>query len=174
MRARAGAWGRWPVILFLALWGCDDADSGNAAYAPLVAFDTIDVAILAEADTTRITAELADNADRRAYGLMERSDLAEGHGMLFVYPNTLEPTGSFWMYRTQVPLDIAFLDPDGTIVAILAMDPCRSPNPELCRTYSPGVPYRGALEVPQGFLERRGIAAGDRVIPAPRDVPAAP
>lgn len=154
------------------LWACDDTDSGSAAYDPLVAFDTIEVVILAGADTTRITAELADTGARRAYGLMERADLPESHGMLFVYPNTQESTGGFWMYLTRVPLDIAFLDPDGTIVAILAMDPCRSPNPDLCHGYSPGVPYRGALEVRQGFLERNGIATGHRVIPAPRDVPA--
>lgn len=171
MHAWAGArW--WCALVLLVLCACDDTESPGPAYDPLVAFDTIDVAILAGADTTRITAELADNGARRAYGLMERADLPESHGMLFVYPTTQPPTGGFWMYLTLVPLDIAFLDADGTIVAILAMDPCRSPNPDLCRGYSPGVPYRGALEVRQGFLERHGIATGDRVVPAPRDVPA--
>lgn len=169
MSAGAGAWW-WPAVL-LVLMACD-TDSGSPANDPLVVFDTIEVAILAGADTTRITAELADNGARRGYGLMERADVPESHGMLFVYPNTQAPTNGFWMYLTLVPLDIAFLDADGTIVAILAMDPCRSPNPDLCRGYSPGVPYRGALEVRQGFLERHGIATGDRVIPAPGDVPA--
>lgn len=171
MSAWTGAWW-WSALFLLVLLSCDDTDSGSPANDPLVVFDTIDVAILTGADTTRITAELADTRARRAYGLMERTDLPESHGMLFVYPDTQAPTAGFWMYLTLVPLDIAFLDADGTIVAIRAMDPCRSPNPDLCWGYSPGVPYRGALEVRQGFLERHGIATGDRFIPAPRDVPA--
>jgi uncharacterized membrane protein (UPF0127 family) len=139
-----------------------------------VTFDTTAVAIFTGEDTVRITAELANDDDRRAYGMMERPTLPEEHGMLFVYPETLEPTGAFWMYRTRVPLDIAFLDAEGRIVSILAMDPCTSPNPQLCRRYSPGVPYRGALEVAQGFFARRGVEVGDRVAPAPGEVAAAP
>lgn len=105
---------------------------------------------------------------------MERPGIGEYHGMLFVYPETVEPTGSFWMYRTLIPLDIAFLDRDGVIEAILAMDPCTSPNSDLCRRYSPGVSYRGALEMRQGFFDRDGIEPGDGVAPAPGDVSAAP
>lgn len=164
------------VLGLLAGWGCEAPvpQSENGTYEPLVAFDTIPAAIVSDDDTVRITAELANTADRRAYGLMERPTLPEDHGMIFVYPETLTPTGQFWMYRTRVALDIGFLDETGRIVAILAMDPCPSPNPDVCRRYSPGIPYRGALEVPQGFFERHGLGVGDRVIPAPADLPVEP
>lgn len=161
------------ALVLVGAWGCGEADPEVGEFQPLVTFDTVSAAIVSGDDTTRITAELADTGDRRAYGLMERPDLPEDHGMLFVYPSTLGPTGSFWMYRTRVPLDIAFLDADGRIVSIMPMAPCTSPNPELCRHYSPGVPYRGALEVRQGFFERHGIGVGDQVIPAPGDISAA-
>lgn len=177
-------WGQVAGIVTLAVGvvaavGCETRESeswsaGNGGYEPLVSFDTIDVAVVRGGDTVRITAELANDEDRRAYGLMERPALGESHGMIFVYPETLTPTGQFWMYRTRFPLDIAFLDEGGEIVAILGMEPCPSPNPELCRHYSPGVPYRGALEVGRGFFQRHGIGVGDRVVPAPGELPAVP
>ena len=153
-------------------WGCEEPAPEPDEWEPLVAFDTIPALIVSGDDTVRITAELANTDDRRSYGLMERPELPEDHGMIFVYPETLRPTGQFWMYRTRVPLDIAFLDEAGEIVAILAMDPCPSPNPDVCRRYSPGLPYRGALEVGQGFFERHGVGVGDRVVPPPGELPA--
>lgn len=163
-----------PLLFMLALAACGDAGSDVESFDPLVAFDTMEAVIHAGSDTIAITVELADTGERRSYGLMERPDIGEGHGMLFAYPGTVEPTGSFWMYRTRVPLDIAFLDEDGVIGAVMAMDPCTSPNPELCRRYSPGIPYRGALEMRQGFFDQHGIEPGHRVVPGPGDVPAAP
>ena len=49
----------------------------------------------------------------------------------------------------------------------MAMQPCASPNPQLCRHYSPGVPFRGALEANLGYFERQGIGVGDVVEPIP-------
>lgn len=162
------------VVMVPALAGCGEAGSDMETFEPLVAFDTVEAAVLTASDTIAVTVELADTGDRRSYGLMERQDIGASHGMLFVYPETVQPTGSFWMYRTLVPLDIAFLDRDGVIVSMLAMDPCTSPNPEFCRRYSPGVPYRGALEMRQGFFEQHGVETGDRVVPAPGAVSATP
>ena len=165
-----------PLLLLLALVACEGPEENRDAppFTPLVSFDTIDAAIVTDGDTVPITAELANDPDRRAYGLMERPELPAGHGMIFVYPETLTPTGHFWMYRTLVPLDIAFLDEAGEIVSILSMEPCPSPNPDVCRRYSPNVPYRAALEVPRGFFDRHGISEGDRVLPPPTELPAVP
>lgn len=162
------------LLLGLFLAACGDGGSEAETFEPLVSFDTIPAAIHTSSDTIAITVELADTGERRAYGLMERPEIGEYHGMLFVYPETVEPTGSFWMYRTRIPLDIAFLDGGGVITAVLAMEPCTSPNPDLCRRYSPGVAYRAALEMRRGFFERHGVEPGDRVAPAPADVSAAP
>ncbi len=166
------------AMVAVAAWGagvgCDGSEPEPSAWEPLVAFDTIAAALVSVGDTVRITAELADTGERRSYGLMERDSLPAEHGMLFVYPETREPAGGFWMYRTRIPLDIAFLDEAGTIVAILGMQPCTSPNPELCRRYSPGVPYRGALEMAEGWFAGRGVEVGDRVVPAPGEVRALP
>jgi uncharacterized membrane protein (UPF0127 family) len=133
-------------------------------YEPLVEFDSAAARIVTETDTIRLRVDVADTDDRRAYGLMERAQLPEYQGMIFVYEEEQGPDNPFWMYRTLLPLDIAFLDDAGRIVAIRAMEPCPSPNPQLCRRYAPGVPYWSALEVGEGRLEQWGIEPGDRVI----------
>jgi len=99
--------------------------------------------------------------------LMERPSLPEDHGMLFVYDEVQPGSAGFWMYRTLIPLDIAYIDTGERIVAILPMDPCGSPNPAVCRLHPPGVPYLRALEVNRGHFARRGIGVGDRVVLLP-------
>lgn len=160
-------------LLLLALAGCEREDapaaSGDAGAAPLVAFDTTTVRIETGADTFHLSVEVAETESQRSYGLMDRESLQEDAGMLFVYSEPQDSTAGFWMYRTRVPLDIAFLDDQGRIVSILSMEPCPSPYPQVCRTYSPGTPYAAALEVNRGYFARRGITPGDRVVAAPAD-----
>jgi len=95
--------------------------------------------------------------------LMERRQLADTAGMLFVYDSVQPPDAGFWMYRTRIPLDIAYMDPAGRIRAIRHMAPCESAIPQACPTYPPGVPYQYALEVNGGFFARRRVAVGDSV-----------
>lgn len=152
------------ALVVVTGYGCDRPGGEPAEFAPAIAFDTAAVLVETETDTFRLSVELAETPEQKAYGLMERPHLPEEHGMLFLYAEP-QPAGSgFWMFRTRIPLDIAFLDDEGRIVAILAMEPCESPNPAVCRTYSPGVPYSAALEVNRGYFERRGVEVGDRVV----------
>ncbi len=152
------------VFVLMAVGACGRDAPAPEEFAPLVAFDTTAVRIETAADTFQLTAEIAETNDQRAYGLMERASLPEEHGMLFLYPELQGGDAGFWMYRTLIPLDIAFLDAEGRIIALRAMEPCGSPYPRVCRIYSPGVPYLSALEVGRGYFERRGIGVGDRVV----------
>ena len=68
------------------------------------------------------------------------------------------------MYRTRIPLDIAFADSSGSIVSVLAMQPCTYPVPDFCPKYSPGKGYRYALETNAGYFAAKGIAVGDRIV----------
>jgi uncharacterized protein len=112
----------------------------------------------ADGGPIELPVKLADTGARRAHGLMEVPDLPAGTGMLFTFDE--DRSGGFWMKDTLVPLDIAFVDSDGEVVAILAMEPCET---DPCEVYEPDAIYRTALEVPQGWFAAHGIAVGDRL-----------
>lgn len=148
-------------IAALALQGCGERpETAAAANERLLAFDSATVRLASNGDTLVLALELATTTDQQRLGLMERRQLAERAGMLFVYDSVQSPDAGFWMYRTRIPLDIAFLDDAGVIRAVRAMVPCTATIPEGCRTYAPGTPYRYALEVNAGALKRWGVVAG--------------
>jgi len=127
-------------------------------------FDTTVVEIVTARDTIEVRAEVAATDDQRALGLMERRQLGEYEGMWFVYPEVQDSTASFWMYRTRIPLDIAFVDSTGTIVSIRSMQPCDSPYPQSCPTYAAGARFQAALEMNQGFFASHQVGIGDRIV----------
>ncbi|MDR5865468.1 DUF192 domain-containing protein [Halomonas koreensis] len=111
----------------------------------------------------RLDAEVARSRAERGRGLMGRDRLAEGAGMLFLYPARQPARNGFWMYRTRIPLDIAFIDAEGRIVDIRRMTPCRAERAADCPVTRPDAPYRAALEVNAGYFAAHDIAIGDCV-----------
>ena len=111
-----------------------------------------------------VSVEIAATDAARERGLMYRTALADGHGMLFVFPTAAEH--AFWMKNTLIPLDLIFIAEDRHIVGIHAEAPPLSTAP-----IGVGAPSRYVLEVPGGFAARRGIAPGDVVelagVPSP-------
>tara|TARA_B100000242_G_scaffold287785_1_gene255123 strand:- start:71 stop:529 length:459 start_codon:yes stop_codon:yes gene_type:complete len=67
-------------------------------------------------ETVSIEAEVADEPNERALGLMNREKIDENKGMLFVYQYSSAP--QFWMKNTLVSLDILFSDYEGRIIKI--------------------------------------------------------
>jgi uncharacterized membrane protein (UPF0127 family) len=107
--------------------------------------------------------EAARTQAQRSKGLMERDHLEPEAGMLFLYRETQTSRNGFWMYRTRIPLDIAFLGEDGRIVTIATMQPCESSTPGDCPVTRPDGAYAAALEVNAGYFAERGIKEGDCV-----------
>jgi uncharacterized membrane protein (UPF0127 family) len=106
-------------------------------------------------ERVEVEAEIAEDEAKRRKGLMERTELAEDAGMLFVYDR--EQPLSFWMRNTVIPLSIAYIDAEGRIADIQDMQPLdETPHPS-------AEPARYALEVNQGFFEERGVEVGDEV-----------
>ena len=132
--------------------------------ATQVTFDTASAFVEADGQRIPLRVELATTVDQQSFGLMDRDSLPQDAGMVFLYEVPQPTDGSFYMYRTRIPLDIAFFDGTGRIVAILQMQPCVSPQPQQCELYSPGISYLGALEVNSGWLSQHGVEVGDRVI----------
>lgn len=100
--------------------------------------------------------ELAVNDADRQKGLMFRKELPEGRGMLFDFKHDQDV--SMWMRNTYIPLDMLFINSDGTIRRI-----AENTVPMSERTIPSGGPVRGVLEVIAGTAKKLGIAAGDRV-----------
>ncbi|GHA93192.1 DUF192 domain-containing protein [Modicisalibacter luteus] len=111
----------------------------------------------------RLNVEIARTTKERAFGLMERDRLAADAGMLFVYQQLQPPSTGFWMHRTRIPLDVAFIGAEGTIRAIDTMVPCGNDVNARCPTYQAGEPFQYALEVNAGFFEAHGVKVGDQV-----------
>lgn len=106
-----------------------------------------------------LTVEIANRSDQRQRGLMFRQSMNELAGMLFVFPG--DRSGGFWMRNTLIPLDIAYLGADGTVLEIVHGVPLS------LETLTPAQPYRYTLEVNAGWFERQGFGVGDVVaIPA--------
>lgn len=109
-----------------------------------------------------VEVEIADEPAEQTQGLMNRTELAEDRGMLFVFQS--ETTLSFWMKNTLIPLSVAYMDSGGRIVDIQRMEPVDKdqtiPNTALPR-YVSAEPAQYALEVNQGFFEEHGVEVGD-------------
>lgn len=111
-----------------------------------------------EGDEARFYVEVADEPQERSQGLMNRPELPLNQGMLFVFDE--QKPVSFWMKNTLIPLDIIFIDADGTVVAVETMQPCES---DPCTTYPSGAPALYALEVNAGQARQYNIVAGSTV-----------
>lgn len=153
------------VLGAFALVACRGNESANDQDQHVVSYDSSTVRLLTKRDTLRLRVELAKTQDQRTMGLMERHHLAEDAGMLFLFDSTQAPDAGFWMYRTRIPLDIAYVDSNGVIASIMAMAPCTATLAAGCPTYNPGVPYRFALEVNSGYFARHGVTVGSSIIP---------
>ncbi|OFV50976.1 DUF192 domain-containing protein [Oligella sp. HMSC09E12] len=99
--------------------------------------------------------EIAATNQSRQRGLMHRHVMAEERGMLFVFEQAERLC--FWMRNTYIPLSIAYLDKDATIIEIFDMQALDERS--VCST----APAQFALEVNQGWFERHQIQVGQRV-----------
>jgi hypothetical protein len=59
-----------------------------------------------------------------------------------------------WMRNTLIPLSVAFVEDDGTIVNILDMQPHDE------RSHCAKQPVRYALEMTQGWFSQKGVLPG--------------
>ena len=102
-----------------------------------------------------VHAEIADTPQSRGRGLMQRDRLCANCGMLFVF----EKAGRyrFWMKDTPLPLSIAFITADGSIINVAEMQPYT--------TDSHGAEGEAlyALEMNRSWFTRNGIKPGNKV-----------
>lgn len=103
-----------------------------------------------------LTVEIAELGWEQRRGLMYRTHLPEDHGMLLTYGHRGEQ--AIWMHNTCIPLDVLFVDDDGTIVAI--REHARPMDDSAYRTRCPS---RHVIEVNAGWCRRHGVRPGQKV-----------
>lgn len=99
-----------------------------------------------------IHAEVASDYSTRGRGLMYRRELAPNAGMLFIFDQPGEQC--MWMKNTLIPLSVAFMDAQGTIINIADM------QPQSEQTHCAARPALYALEMTKGWFAERGIKPG--------------
>ncbi|KFZ29801.1 hypothetical protein IDAT_01515 [Pseudidiomarina atlantica] len=147
-------------ILTLLLAGFTAQDSCSTAAEDVCSYDTTQLCQVGVSGQPPMQVEIADNFDKRARGLMHRTELAPHHGMWFVYNEERPGYSGFWMYNTKIALDIAYLDAQMRVVKTFTMRPCTSVNSRNCPSYRPGTNYKSALEMPAGYFAEHGIREG--------------
>lgn len=134
----------------LALWALT-SPAVSAQQGPQPRLDTVQLTVGMHV----IKAELAVTPTQQAVGMMMRTEMGANEGMLFV--NSDSSRRCFWMRNTLLPLSIAFISEDGSIVNIAEMQP-RSDDSH-CSTH----PVRYALEMNKGWFAKRGLQAGSKL-----------
>jgi uncharacterized membrane protein (UPF0127 family) len=103
-----------------------------------------------------VDVEVAYTRDQRTRGLMWRTELPEGTGMLFIFNG--DQYLSFWMKNTLIPLDMVFIKSDLSIVGIV-----ERAEPKTLTSRNPGADSMYVLEIPSGWAQKIGLKPGLKV-----------
>lgn len=105
---------------------------------------------------TKIDIEIADDDYQRQLGLMNRKEMKENEGMLFIFPR--QDWLSFWMRNTLISLDMIFVNENKQIVTIHKNTRILSDS-----SYPSTKPARYVVEVIAGFTDKYNIQVGDKI-----------
>ena len=105
---------------------------------------------------TKIDLEIADNDYERQLGLMNRKEMRENEGMLFIFLR--QDYQSFWMRNTLISLDMIFVNDQKKIVTIHKNTKILSET-----SYPSSEPALYVVEVLAGFTDRHNIQVGDKI-----------
>ena len=101
-----------------------------------------------------IMAEIAATQRELATGMMHRKEMGENEGMLFIMP--FPQRAAFYMRNTHVPLSVAYIDTEGTILEIHDLQPL---NEEPVPSKSERIHF--VLETKQGWFDRNQVSIGN-------------
>lgn len=132
---------RWTIALILYSLTAQQAAFGN------------DIELDIRAHNVR--AFIANTPESRERGLMRNTQLCANCGMLFIFPQAKKH--SFWMKDTPLPLSIAFIAADGTILNIIEM------QANTTHSHSAQGNALYALEMNKGWFTEHAIQPKDKV-----------
>ena len=107
-------------------------------------------------DKAKPELQLALTESECSRGLMYRDELAENHGMLFLFKQPGKR--SFWMRNTEIPLDLAYFDARGRLLEIHSLYPYDENS-----VYSYSKEVLIAVEMNQGWFSSKNIQPGAKL-----------
>lgn len=141
----------------LVLAGSLTAQEPIIPYAPPRPANTL--VMLPDGSTVHV--ELATTEKQREYGLMGRTHLREGRGMLFIHDQPGHY--AYWMYHCKMALDIVWMDEDHQIVEMSAHTPPCTGAAKSCPSYGGKQISIYVLELPPGDIARHRLAVGETI-----------
>ena len=107
-----------------------------------------------------VRADIALTGEQQAKGLDIKNNLTENQGMFFVFQQP--DRYGFWMKGMIFPIDIIWLDRNGTVTHIEhSLKPCPPANSNLvCPTYFPEKDSLYVLETVPGFSMKHNVRLG--------------
>jgi uncharacterized protein len=112
-------------------------------------------------DGSTVHVELAKTEAERNYGLMERTSLPQGRGMLFVHDQPGEY--GYWMYHCKIGLDIVWMDESHRIVEVSPNTPPCKGKASTCASYGGHATSTYVLELPVGSIKAHNLQVGQMV-----------
>lgn len=106
-----------------------------------------------------LNVEVAQSPQEHSIGLMFRPSMPTNDGMLFIFDRPAQQC--FWMKNTLLPLSVAFIADDGSIVNLDSM------KPQTLDSHCSTKEVRYVLEMNDGWFAKRGIKAGMKLQGAP-------
>jgi uncharacterized membrane protein (UPF0127 family) len=155
VKSRSSAWLLGLVLCVASLGACAQ-EPNIPKVAPRPATTLV---MLPDGSTVHV--ELATTEEQRQYGLMERTSLPQGHGMLFVHDDSGKY--AYWMYHCKIGLDIVWMDQSHHIVEMSADTPPCKGLAKTCPSYGGHAASIYVLELPVGSIKAHQLADGQVV-----------
>jgi uncharacterized membrane protein (UPF0127 family) len=149
----APLWARAALLLAVGIVaGCTKTEDASA---------DVNLTTIVFPSGTKIVAETVRSDFEMRRGMMFRTSLAPGRGMLFVHPKQDKYT--YWMYQVKIPLDLIWIDRDRKVVEVLSnVQPCTT-NATQCPHYGGHYPANFVLEVNAGVAAKNNLQEGNVV-----------
>ena len=148
-----------PFAAQFALSQAAQAQSEPTAAQPVLAKERL-VIVTHDGTHHAFDVEMARTPEQQVTGLMFRTGVQENGGMLFVWPVPQE--SEMWMKNTLVPLDMVFIEADGTIRHIE-----ENTVPHSLAIIDSHGKVTATLELQGGITAKLGIVPGDKVLGQP-------
>jgi uncharacterized membrane protein (UPF0127 family) len=112
-------------------------------------------------DGFKVATEVEVNPADMERGMMYRTDLLPGHGMLFVHGTP--GRYPYWMANCKIPLDIVWLDQDHRVVEISPDTPACPSGGNDCPTYGGHAMASFGLELGGGEAAKHKVVVGSTI-----------